>query len=278
MCSHGKTNKCKICGSLSNFIFRSKVLNKYEVSYYQCSSCKFIQMDEPFWLDEAYSSAIGVLDIGLLYRNIELSHSVENILDQFTNKEDSYLDYGGGYGVFVRLMRDKGFDFYLYDKYCENLFAKFLELKDYKKGQFAALSAFEVFEHLPNPIEEISKMWSYSDTIIFSTELQPNVCFSSDKDWWYFVPLGGQHVSFYHEETLNALSKIFNCKLFTNRVNLHVLTKKDIENPFIRKSPNTIAKALQKLKIVPNKKKITNRSSLLMSDWDYYLKKIGIQH
>ncbi len=44
---------------------------------------------------------------------------------------DPFLDYAGGYGVFTRLMRDIGFDFYWHDPYTQNLFANGFE-KDIK--------------------------------------------------------------------------------------------------------------------------------------------------
>lgn len=268
--------ECKVCKSETKFIFNGKVLNKYIVGYFQCSKCKFIQTEDPFWLEEAYSSAIGFLDVGLLYRNIFFSELTPPILDKLSTAEDSYLDYGGGYGVFVRLMRDKGYDFFLYDKYCENLFAKLFELKDYKYERFKALTAFEVFEHLVCPIEEISNMWKYTDVIIFSTELQPNTIFTSDEDWWYFVPSGGQHVAFYHLDTLKTISEIFSCNVYSNGVNLHVLSKVDFEDPFKSVEPsNRLEKLINKLKQGKKKMSPTQRKSLLISDFDFYKNKLN---
>jgi hypothetical protein len=38
-----------------------------------------------------------------------------------------FIDYGGGYGLFVRLMRDAGFDYYWFDKFCDNVLSKGFE-------------------------------------------------------------------------------------------------------------------------------------------------------
>jgi hypothetical protein len=73
---------------------------------------------------EAYSSAITKLDVGLTYRNITLSDRVNKILIRYFNPKGIFLDYLGGYGLFTRLMRDKGFDFYNTDQYCQNIFAE----------------------------------------------------------------------------------------------------------------------------------------------------------
>jgi len=79
------------------------------------------------------------------------------------------LDYAGGYGVFVRLMRDIGFDFYWQDKYTENLFVRGFEYDEKKRFDF--LTSFKSFEHFDQPLQEIENMLSFSDNILFSTLL-----------------------------------------------------------------------------------------------------------
>src|SRR5688572_4643623 len=100
---------CKICENKCEEVFIEKVLNKYQVKYFQCTDCKFIQTEEPYWLPEAYQNAIAKLDIGLIWRNLNFSKTVENIIKENFNVHGRFLDYGGGYGMFVRMMRDKGF-------------------------------------------------------------------------------------------------------------------------------------------------------------------------
>src|SRR5918996_853624 len=117
--------KCKICDSRSPSLFeRAMVLGKYEVAYFECNECGFVQTEEPFWLEEAYSVAVGPSDIGLVNRNLINLELARTVIAIFFNRQEKFLDYGGGYGLFVRLMRDKGFDFYLYEPNCENLFAQ----------------------------------------------------------------------------------------------------------------------------------------------------------
>lgn len=53
---------CKICGNKTSYIFQAKVLGKYDVKYFHCSTCGYIQTEEPYWLDEAYSESISALD------------------------------------------------------------------------------------------------------------------------------------------------------------------------------------------------------------------------
>jgi 2-polyprenyl-3-methyl-5-hydroxy-6-metoxy-1,4-benzoquinol methylase len=229
-----KECNCKICNNKSEFIFEAKILNKYDVCYYQCSICEFIQTEEPYWISEAYESTITGFDIGYVSRNIQLAEIVNRMLSFFDfNSKASYIDYGGGYGLFVRKMRDNGFDFYRQDIYCDNIFSKEFDINDIDiKSNFELLTTFEVFEHLVNPIDEIEKMLKYSTSILFSTELQPKIKFNSTKDWRYFVPEFGQHISLYSYKTLEYLAEKYNLNLYSNNKNLHLLTpKKFIINP-----------------------------------------------
>ena len=62
--------KCKVCGTLNQACFGGKILGKYDIKYYHCSNCGFVQTEEPYWLDEAYSRSINVSDVGYMMRNI----------------------------------------------------------------------------------------------------------------------------------------------------------------------------------------------------------------
>lgn len=218
--------KCKICNSLVNEIFSACILGKYNVKYFYCSFCEFLQTEEPYWLTEAYSQPITLSDTGILQRNIYLSEIMTILLSLFFNKFGKYLDYGGGYGVFVRLMRDIGFDFYWYDKYSENLFAKGFE---YKKGEkFEAITAFECFEHFVNPVKEIESMLELSENLIITTELLPKPI-PKPKDWWYYGLDHGQHISFYSRKTFEFIAKRYNLN-YAFLGSLHLLTKKKISN------------------------------------------------
>lgn len=268
---------CNVCKSSVAFLFEALVLNKYRAKYYKCTGCSFIQTETPYWLSEAYKSPIALLDVGLLYRNITLSTEVPPILERITSSLSAYLDYGGGYGIFVRIMRDKGYNFYLFDKYSENLFAKHFELQDYATGErFVALTAFEVFEHLPDPLSEINAMFKYADTIVFSTELQPTAEIASVDDWWYFVPETGQHVAFYHFNTLLELAGMFNCYLYSNKRNIHVLSKNKLsEDPFLEKGPVSLMERIVNRILGRRPKTHPHRQSLLLKDFEHYKKKLA---
>ena len=217
---------CNICKSETTKIFDAKVLNKYNAKYFKCTGCNFIQTEPPFWLEESYSNAITSLDIGMLKRNLFLTNATQNIIYFFFNPKSAFLDFGGGYGVFVRLMRDKGFDYYRQDLYCENIFAKKFDVNDTKLSKFELLTAFEVFEHLENPTKELDKMLSLSDNILFSTELVLDENATPDS-WWYFCPEIGQHISFYSKKSLELLAKKHSLNYYNSK-SVHLFTKKKI--------------------------------------------------
>ena len=217
---------CKICGHKNRYVFDGKILSKYIVKYYYCDNCGFLQTEDPYWLDEAYSEPINISDTGYVQRNIELSKRVTILLYIFFERNGKYLDYGGGYGLFVRLMRDIGFDFYWYDKYTPNLFAKGFEYNDSYK--YNAITSFETFEHFVDPISEVDKMLDITRNIIFTTEILPNPI-PKPQEWWYYGLNHGQHISFYSKKTLEFIAAKYNLK-YANLGSLHLFTEKKISN------------------------------------------------
>jgi hypothetical protein len=265
--------QCKICNQPSARIFTTEVLLQYQVSYYQCSNCQFIQTENPYWLPEAYKEAISTLDIGYLTRNLLYTDITEKLISNYFNPQQQYLDYGGGYGMFVRLMRDRGYRFYRQDSYCENLFARFLDITDLdhnKPQQFELLTAFEVFEHLVNPLAEIEKMFSYSNSILFSTELQPHVNITSPADWWYFVPETGQHIALFSKNALLQLCKQFSCNLYSNGSTLHLLTKHQF-----KKDPVQLVCKEQNKQDLKLQRHFSNPKSLIQFDFEQAKQKLN---
>jgi 2-polyprenyl-3-methyl-5-hydroxy-6-metoxy-1,4-benzoquinol methylase len=271
----GNNQICKICGSESQLLFTGKILNKYNISYFNCKQCGFIQTENPYWLEESYHSAIADLDIGYLSRNLIYKDFVSAFITgnkQF-NSDAAFLDYGGGYGAFVRLMRDKGFDFYRDDRYCENIFAKYFDMKDITVNQpFEMITCFEVFEHLVDPLSEIEKMLSYSKSIFFSTELQPCTELKSSGDWWYFSPESGQHISFYTKKSLEIIAEKYHLNLYTDGISTHLFTDKVLEQKKIKKIFNkkpTLKSKIYTYFLRKIKKKKLERESYLQKDFQY---------
>ena len=255
---------CKVCDRDTTLFEKGKILNKYEISYFKCPNCGFVQTEEPYWLDEAYSEAINRSDVGYVARNLVLAKVTRSLINKFFNKTAKFMDYGTGYGLFVRLMRDYGYDFYGQDKYCEIIFASDFSVEDDVRG-FELLTAFELFEHLVDPYEEMKTLTRYSDNIFFSTELYPA---SSPKpgDWWYFGLEHGQHLSLYTADSLKKLGERFGLNLYTNGKNIHLFTKKKI-SPFRFKMLSMYNKLL-------SHKYFNNKKSLRQKDYELINKRL----
>src|SRR6218665_1205619 len=98
--------ECKICNSTAREVFQEQILYKYNVKYYQCPSCEFLFTEDPYWLQEAYAESINLTDTGLVERNLRAARITTFVISAFFDTKAIFLDYGGGYGLFTRLMRD----------------------------------------------------------------------------------------------------------------------------------------------------------------------------
>ncbi|TAE69821.1 MAG: glycosyltransferase [Oscillatoriales cyanobacterium] len=253
--------KCNICDSPTNSLAAATVLKKYNVEYFQCSNCGFVQTEEPYWLEEAYSEAIASSDVGMLSRSTMFSTAANNIIFNLFNHRANFLDYGGGYGVFVRMMRDLGFDFSWHDKYCKNIFAQGFEAEANSSYPYELVTAFEVFEHFVNPLSEIEKIFKYSRNILFSTRLLP-ANNPQPSEWWYYALDEGQHISIYTTKALSIIAEKFNLIFYSNGDSLHLLTEKEI--------PHQLFQSLSYCQ-EPELKK----ASLLQHDYEAALRKIA---
>lgn len=223
---------CKICNSNTTSAFTVKVLRKYDTEFLQCMNCGFLFSSNPIWLEEAYKNAITLSDTGIIQRNQQLSRSVSAVVSFFFNKQGEFLDFAGGYGLFTRIMRDLGFNFFWIDKYCENLFAKGFEHIEGSNVKYKVITAFEVFEHLVDPVTEMENILSYGSNLIFSTQLLPSPTPKPD-EWWYYQFDQGQHISFYTSKSLKILAERFALNYYSAN-GIHILTKQNISKVFLR--------------------------------------------
>ena len=226
-------------------------MGKYDVDYFQCSNCGFVQTEEPYWLEEAYSQPIASSDVGLAFRNLSFSQITQNLLFNFFNHQSRFLDYGGGYGLFVRLMRDGGFDFYWLDKFCQNIFAQGFEINAAANNQFELVTAFEVFEHLVHPMDELENLLKKSRNILLSTELLPESNPKPD-EWWYYVLHEGQHVSLYTAKALSIIATKFNLNFYSNGSSLHLLTEKELPDDLFQQLAKGGLAAVNKASLLQN--------------------------
>lgn len=215
--------QCKICNGKTKFAKELTLMGKHRAIYNRCENCNFMFAENPHWLKEAYEDPINTTDTGYVLRNVYLSKITLILFTFLFGTKKTYLDYAGGYGMLARLMRDYGLNFLTYDPFTKNLFAKGFE---YKNQEISAVTCFECFEHLENPITELEKILKISNNIFFSTRLLPKEI--PDSSWEYYGIEHGQHISFYSTKTLRYIAEKYKLNYYTNNDNLHLLTKKKI--------------------------------------------------
>lgn len=224
--------KCPICKTQGKEIFKGKILQKYEVQYYQCPTCAFIYTESPYWLPEAYggNNAIVEIDTGIMQRNVTDVLLVNMLVKLCFGTGKCFLDWGGGYGIFTRMMRDLGYNWLWYDKYSDNLVARGFEYCSSKESEkIDLITAFELFEHFDNPKKEIQRLLSISKSILFSTEIYDDgFKYKQFNDWWYYAPQTGQHISFYSKETLKYLAEINQINYYKINDCMHLFTDQKI--------------------------------------------------
>ena len=205
-----------------DFAFQETVLGRLNICYYSCPVCGLLQTESPHWLEEAYREPIAAEDTGLMARNIDNSQFLATFLALTFSHTAKFLDLAGGYGILTRLLRDKGFNCFTTDPYCPNLFASAFEPPAPFKAE--ALFAFEVLEHIHNPLEFIEQQFEKFDcrTLVFST-LTFQTAYPP-KEWWYYAFDTGQHITFYMRRTLEVLAERLCCRYYQVNPGLHVIS------------------------------------------------------
>ena len=95
--------------------------------------------------------------------------------------------------------------------------------------KYDCITSFENFEHFEKPIEDIEKIFSLTDFVIFSTVLvsvpAPKTC-----EWNYYCLEHGQHVSIFSRKSLEYIAEKYNYHFVSNGLNIHVFSKKRISS------------------------------------------------
>lgn len=222
---------CRCCQSDSAAVLAGEIIG-INVQYYECGSCGFVQTEEPAWLELAYSDAINDSDTGLVKRNLLNARYVTATLRALGIPAGKVVDFAGGYGLLVRLLRDCGVNAWWSDPFCDNLLSKGFENdNDNTAAPADLITAFEAFEHFVNPQKELDLMLESGRNVFLSTVLMPKPT-PAHKDWWYYGREHGQHVAFYRVSTFQALAKRHNLHFISNGRNYHLFTDKPMNRRF----------------------------------------------
>ena len=222
---------CKLCEQPAEGFGSLVVLGRHHAEYRRCRSCGYVFVADPHWLQEAYARAISGLDTGIVTRHLWLADASAALLRFSLRNVGPALDYGGGTGLFVRLMRDRGFDFHWRDRYSPNLLAIGFEAPPAQR--FDLVTCFEVIEHLPDPMAGFADLAALAPTMLVSTELLPEPA-PRPGDWWYYAAETGQHIGFFTRAALAVVGERLGLRVSSNGRNLHVLSPETVSEPLLR--------------------------------------------
>jgi len=198
---------CRLCGAPTFYWTRKRLLRRHDVSYFRCSGCGSLQTEAPYWLGEAYDvSGIGD-DLGAGQRNIDLVLKTCALLSELRLPAGAEcIDFGGGIGLFTRLMRDRGFNFHSFDLYATPFFSDRYSLQSLAGRSPAVMTAFEVLEHFPEPARDLEQLFETRPALLIATT---EVFTGQQADWPYLAEGTGQHLFFYSPEAMNRIAASF---------------------------------------------------------------------
>jgi hypothetical protein len=257
---------CRVCQTPAPLFFTRTILGRRTIRYFKCPSCGHVQTEAPGWLEETYREATFELDVGMADRCIWTAQTMVALgLRLGIQPQDPCLDWGGGTGLFVRLCRDYGMNFFYYDPYAQNVFARGFEINPGAPQQrWACVAAFEVAEHFPDPMKNFSELFRFSaENLLFSTTLYQGEA----PDWWYFGE-DGQHVAFYTRRSLEIIGRRHGYHLASNGCDLHLFSRERVSDRLLdacRKSCEKLAQEYREKhgsRTMPDFEEITRRFRL----------------
>jgi SAM-dependent methyltransferase len=188
------------------------VRNRYVAHYYECGSCRALQVVDPSWLAEAYAQEGNPLvdnpDKGRFARNFSAFHYIAALVESGVVPERPMtLDFGGGYGILTQMLRSGGYEAWQADPHVPVPFLAadrgLSRLEDFPDGSFDLVTSLEVMEHLDDPqsvVDRLARLLKPGGTLMLSTTLyRPG---EHDQNWFYLHPETGQHITFWSREAL----------------------------------------------------------------------------
>ena len=205
---------CRLCGKSAEFSFIQTATDGDEVKCYKCSSCLSLQTEVPYWINDCYADTSGAdtdqlpdQDTWAAERTGFCCVAVYFIwkLAGLSEVKDKLLDWGGGPGLLVRMLRDIGIDAYNDDKYIKNHFASGFGRADNDRYNF--ITAFEVFEHFTNPKSDLELIFALQPSLLL---MSTGIYTDQGPEWPYLGGAKSQHVFFYSEKALEHIGNQYN--------------------------------------------------------------------
>lgn len=196
--------RCRLCSSKTMPRFVKRILGKYDIQFMQCVYCDSMQTEKPYWLGESYSDERRQLDTNAVAR----AQTWQRLLFMAMRGlrlggSATVLDWGAGDGLLVRMLRDVGLNTFYHDPLATNVYAYGQDWSG-ASCNINAMVAFEVWEHLATPAEDLAEMFDVNPDVYFATT---NLYTGQGEDWSYLNLLTGRHVFFYSPKAVEFISE-----------------------------------------------------------------------
>lgn len=196
------------------------------IYYAFCGGCGFCFAPEmSTWSlekfeDKVYNDDYAVVDPD--YKEVRPRGNAGTLVSLFGSLPRSvrHLDYGGGNGVLVDLLRTSGWNSISYDPLVNR------DVSAEQLGRFELITAFEVFEHVPDVQQLMSHLRSLlapDGLVLFSTLLSDGSIHRNQRlSWWYASPRNG-HISLFSRNSLALLAQNHGFHFGSFSVGCHIL-------------------------------------------------------
>ncbi len=214
---------CPICGAACTLLdvvdfnksceeTKGKFLNLAGIPIYYvlCNGCGFSFAPEfSEWKPEDFAEKIYTDDYILVdpdYLDARPRVNAANLISMFGVRGTTirHLDYGGGGGLLVKLLQEANWQSTSYDPFVD------CDTSMERLGKFDLITAFEVFEHVPDVSTLMSNLCALlapQGVVLFSTLLSDgNIGANKRINWWYASPRNG-HISLFSRRSLAALAR-----------------------------------------------------------------------
>ncbi len=183
-------------------------LSEIPIYYFFCSDCQFCFAPEfSKWKPKEFEERIYNEDYVLVdpdYVGVRPRSNAQSLISVFGTfaAELRHLDFGGGNGLLSRILRESNWQSSSYDPFVDK------EVTLSSLGRFDLITAFEVFEHTPDPcglISNLSSLLESDGIVIFTTATSDGHIAPHHRiNWWYASPRNG-HISLFSKKSLALL-------------------------------------------------------------------------
>lgn len=211
---------CPVCGAPTSPLdavdfnksceeLRGKVLPPagFLVQYLFCEDCGFCFAPELYgWTLKQFADKIyndSYVEVDPDYLSARPRTNARSLVSMIGDRGlyIRHLDYGGGNGLLSELLREEGWQSASYDPFIDSD-----GLRDF--GKFDLITAYEVFEHVPDPrrlVKDLALLLDDDGLLLFSTLVSDgNLRPRQRLDWWYASPRNG-HISLFSTKSLSVL-------------------------------------------------------------------------